>query len=569
MLVEENQPGPKSLSSWWKTFKNTPPPAAEPATPPERPNLMRSYASSSAVPRAVQSAENWLFPRKPKGADGSEEANYGSEKYADPPIFGAPLDTVLQYAGVSISVLDKETGKDVVYGRVPVVVAKCAAFIKRDARDVPGLFRIPGSVKRIRLLQEVFSQPPDFGRSFDWEGYTPHDAANLLKRFLAALPGTLIPQSMYQQFREPMQTEFKALGDYLNAQATTMPKSSAVSEHSFGSQQLSQSPAQSSPRQSPRFASPLSSIESSPSMHNIPQLGPIPVLTSTSTSSGTDVSDANELNLSIQGQHHIPVVHKRLASSDSQLASPVDVSDQESQLRPQTPNSFSSAMTHFSADEQPTIIAVHESSPKPPQLSRISTPSSLQSAILPPPNLVAAAVEKYNNLIQSLPVSSCHLLVYILDLLAIIARDSDVNKMTASNLAAIFQPSILTVPEHDMDVKEYRLSQLVIMFLIENSAQILLKAQQRAFVEPSVPQLTVQSDDGKVSTVQPGVSFHGRKHSKSVSAAHAPVLVVEDDEKSSGFRNSIRSLIGRDASSPRSRSPDTRRQSWLPRFGSD
>lgn len=60
------------------------------------------------------------------------------------------------------------------------------------------------------------------------------------------------------------------------------------------------------------------------------------------------------------------------------------------------------------------------------------------------------------------------LLLYILDLLAAFASKSDENLMTVSNLSSIFQPGILSHPEHDMSPKEYYLSQNVVIFLISH-----------------------------------------------------------------------------------------------------
>ena len=69
------------------------------------------------------------------------------------------------------------------------------------------------------------------------------------------------------------------------------------------------------------------------------------------------------------------------------------------------------------------------------------------------------AIKVYQNLITELPPLNRQLLLYILDLLAVFASKSDLNKMTTANLAAIFQPGILSHPNHDMAPQEYRLSQ--------------------------------------------------------------------------------------------------------------
>lgn len=91
-----------------------------------------------------------------------------------------------------------------------------------------------------------------------------------------------------------------------------------------------------------------------------------------------------------------------------------------------------------------------------------------------------AAIKAYQALITELPPLNRQLLLYILDLLAVFASKSDLNKMTTPNLAAIFQPGILNHPQHDMAPQEYRLSQDVLIFLIENQDSFLIGMQGTA-----------------------------------------------------------------------------------------
>ncbi len=84
------------------------------------------------------------------------------------------------------------------------------------------------------------------------------------------------------------------------------------------------------------------------------------------------------------------------------------------------------------------------------------------------------AVLSYQKLITELPPLNRQLLLYLLDLLAVFASKSDLNRMTAANLAAIFQPGIISHPSHDMSPAEYRLSQDVLIFLIENQDNFLI-----------------------------------------------------------------------------------------------
>ena len=104
-----------------------------------------------------------------------------------------------------------------------------------------------------------------------------------------------------------------------------------------------------------------------------------------------------------------------------------------------------------------------------------------------------AAIITYQRLITELPPLNRQLLLYILDLLAVFASKSELNRMTSANLAAIFQPGMLSHPSHDMEPHEYRLSQDVIIFLIENQDNFLVGMSGTA------------ADDKTVKEVQSGV----------------------------------------------------------------
>lgn len=95
-------------------------------------------------------------------------------------------------------------------------------------------------------------------------------------------------------------------------------------------------------------------------------------------------------------------------------------------------------------------------------------------------------IATYQKLITELPPLNRQLLLYILDLLAVFASKSDENRMTSQNLSAIFQPGILSHPNHDMAPAEYRLSQDVLVFLIENQDHFLIGMRGTAADEQTV-----------------------------------------------------------------------------------
>ncbi|KAJ5697145.1 hypothetical protein N7488_010829 [Penicillium malachiteum] len=271
-------------------------------------------------------------------ADSSIEAPRG--------IFGVPLNESIKYANVAIS-LTNEHGENFIYGYVPIVVAKCGVFLKEKATDVEGIFRLNGSAKRIKDLQELFDSPERYGKGLDWEGYTVHDAANVLRRYLNQLPEPIVPLEFYERFREPLR------------------------------------------------------------------------------------------------------VYQRQVQEGSQVAE-ADKFDH------------------------------------------------------------AKAVSTYQHLIVELPPLNKQLLLYILDLLAVFASKSEQNRMTSANLSAIFQPGMLSHPQHDMSPEEYKLSQDVLIFLIENQDHFLVgmngtKADEQtikevqAGIQPKIIVASTQSIGGPKS----------------------------------------------------------------------
>ncbi|PRT52750.1 GTPase-activating protein SAC7 [Wickerhamiella sorbophila] len=89
------------------------------------------------------------------------------------------------------------------------------------------------------------------------------------------------------------------------------------------------------------------------------------------------------------------------------------------------------------------------------------------------------AIVKYQRLIFTLPPINLHLLVYLLDLLSVVASNSELNRMPAYNLSAVFQPTILANPQHT-NVEEYLVSRLAVEFIIIHARPILQKVEELA-----------------------------------------------------------------------------------------
>ncbi|KAH8722434.1 hypothetical protein GQ44DRAFT_570009, partial [Phaeosphaeriaceae sp. PMI808] len=147
-----------------------------------------------------------------------------------------------------------------------------------------------------------------------------------------------------------------------------------------------------------------------------------------------------------------------------------------------------------------------------------------------------AAVRIYQHLIKGLPSLNRQLLLYILDLLAVFAAKSDVNKMTTHNLAAIFQPGILSHPQHDMSPQDYRLSQDVLIFLIDNQDHFLIGMEGTAVDEGTVKHVESGPPTPQARTpTTPGRNNSGIGRSASTSSSAA----AESIRKYNGVRRNV------------------------------
>ena len=137
------------------------------------------------------------------------------------------------------------------------------------------------------------------------------------------------------------------------------------------------------------------------------------------------------------------------------------------------------------------------------------------------------AIARYQQLITELPPLNRQLLLYILDLLAVFAAKADENRMNSQNLAAIFQPGMLSHPAHAMAPEEYRLNQCVIIFLIENQDHFLIGMQGTAADEKTVQEV----QQGSAQTNAPATPIPIRKsgvHRSSSNASAGAESVARD-----------------------------------------
>lgn len=322
--------------------------------------------------------------------------------------FGVPLQQALNEASAKISILATEQGDGLNYGQIPIVVAKCGVYLKKNGLTVEGIFRVGGSSKRIKELQVIFNTPPNYGKKLNWDGFTVHDAASVLRRYLNALPEPLIPLDMYELFREPLRSRNRIIS-YMKYKA--------------------ENPAKSLPSKDAAIATSNSSI----SRPSLPQNG----TNNNANNSTSDLLDSSQLlteaNVGRLNGDNAPRKNSEGSSNIFSQTPQVQLSEEEINIRNKKKSKNYKKLT----------------------------------------NEIHSAIDEYKLLVNALPVASKQLLFYILDLLAMVQNHSKENLMSSRNLAAIFQPSILSHPSHDLDPIEYALSQSVVEFLIQYAYKLL------------------------------------------------------------------------------------------------
>ncbi|CCE63243.1 hypothetical protein TPHA_0E01490 [Tetrapisispora phaffii CBS 4417] len=282
-------------------------------------------------------------------------------------VFGTSLENSLRVASAEVIVQNEF----VTFGRIPIVVAKSGAYLKANALDVSGIFRISGSNKRVKQLQHIFSTPPDYGLKFtEWDTYTVHDIGTLLRRYLNNLDEPLIPLDLYEKFREPLESKPKL-------------------------------------------------------MKYITDMGSQPRLT--------------------------------VKSNDDKPEESIEQKKKEKKRK-----------RKIAKDIKQTIL-------------------------------------EYQELFSLLSSESRQLTVYLLDLLSLFAKHSEKNLMTGKNLSAIFQPSMLSHPNDDLDPKQYEISRIVLEFLIEFSYKLLpyilkLKTEGQIKHKDSTPETSLTNEQIKNTT---------------------------------------------------------------------
>lgn len=487
-------PTKTSLTSWWRQFKLKQPTSQTDDDSDEqsrqfpllRPHLRHMSHSSGHV-------DTMSLSRGRSNNLNNDGLQIPSNLQACP-IFGVDLHKSIKYAHVSISFCDS-SGEQFVYGYIPIVVAKCGVYLKKNATTVAGIFRLSGSARRIRDLQNIFNTPPKFGKNLDWNGYNVHDAANVLRRYLNNLPEPIIPLQFYEQFRDPLRAR-PGIVEYFEARARSLTQSGGgnIAETKSNNMEVVLTPGEQPERKGDRV-NKIQHEQTTESILNKNSKITTGTIDNLQSSTG---GVANDANIAAVPTPKINDSHDTAKDLTSELDESIMNNSKESEnLTPQSSKN---------------TLNKHQVEPGTQLYEDINT-----------------VIERYEILISQLPLINRQLLMYILDLLAVFAAKSDENLMPAPNLAAIFQPSILTHPNHDMSPEEYQLSRAAVEFLIEHSSKFLSHIESIAIKEYDKKKASSHISSIEVMEDHKESSNHllvpQRRHSKSLSSVGAPDIV--------------------------------------------
>ncbi|XP_060107068.1 rho GTPase-activating protein 25 [Heteronotia binoei] len=108
-------------------------------------------------------------------------------------VAGSPLGVVFGQQLVETMMYEQRFGQH----QVPILVEKCAEFIRKHGLNEEGIFRLPGQDNLVKQLRDAFDagERPSFDRDTD-----VHTVASLFKLYLRELPEPVIPWTQYEDF---------------------------------------------------------------------------------------------------------------------------------------------------------------------------------------------------------------------------------------------------------------------------------------------------------------------------------------------------------------------------------
>ena len=176
-------PSKNQLTNWWRQFRSNPKSASSETLSESR---RKRHDKGAGMSRSGGGNQRGSGNNNRSGDNSNVNVNSESFKeYRDAflnerhgftgQVFNVPLSQSLSVASAEVIVQTELSS----FGRIPIVVAKCGAYLKQQGLETSGIFRIAGNSKRIKELQYIFSTPPHYGAKFNgWDEFTVHDVAS-------------------------------------------------------------------------------------------------------------------------------------------------------------------------------------------------------------------------------------------------------------------------------------------------------------------------------------------------------------------------------------------------------
>lgn len=112
----------------------------------------------------------------------------GKRKMPESTLFGVPLATLLE-----------NDQKVKPHTSTPLFLQTLLSFLEKKGLESEGILRVPGSLSRIKVLQQSVESTFYSGK-FSWDEVSPNDAAALLKKFIRELPAPLLTSEYLNTF---------------------------------------------------------------------------------------------------------------------------------------------------------------------------------------------------------------------------------------------------------------------------------------------------------------------------------------------------------------------------------
>lgn len=122
---------------------------------------------------------------------------------------------------------------------------------------------------------------------------------------------------------------------------------------------------------------------------------------------------------------------------------------------------------------------------------------------------IPGSIVALQKVMTDLPPLSRQLLLYLLDLLAVVASKSDSNLMNTQRLVTVFQPALLSRPPNEMAAEDHVRAADTMIFMVENQDHFLIGMRQ--------PASDYEKDEAENRTAKPLATTSGSNMHRSSS----------------------------------------------------